>query len=509
VRTRAYYAPALVVFVGGENFQLSISTGTVGGVAWFPLGPREVYRPAYPVSRRYFENINQSNTVINNTVINNYYNNTNVTNVVYANRQVPGAVVAVPATAFVQSQRVSRVAVQVSPDVMVKAPVAVVPPLAPTETSVRGNAAQGDKPPARVLERPVVARTAPPAPRVGFAVQQPQLAAKPGKPLDDDARKELKPAATAPVVKVVAETKVVPPTQRLPAATVPIAPSDARGKSDDHKASAAPVIADDPRAPTTQATAPPQAARPAPIAQPPEQRGKLDQPGQPMKPGPPVAVTVAEPKIAPTPPAAVQSPQQRTQPEQPGKGRQSAPPVATLPPPQRAAQPQVAPAPPVVPPAPPAQPSEQRAKAEQPGKGSQRAPSVATPPPPPAAAPSIVSPPPQSAPTAPPAQSPEQRAKAEQPGNRSQRAQPEATPPPQSAAQLKAAPAPKVIPPALPAAQPPQPQTASSGGPRGQRAEPPASKASDMKKEVDEQKRDAEERLQKEKRDAEERLKRG
>ncbi len=109
VRTRAYYAPALVVFVGGENFQLSISTGTVGGVAWFPLGPREVYQPAYPVSRRYFQNINQSNTVINNTVINNYYNNTNVTNVVYANRQVPGAVVAVPATAFVQSQRVSRV----------------------------------------------------------------------------------------------------------------------------------------------------------------------------------------------------------------------------------------------------------------------------------------------------------------------------------------------------------------------------------------------------------------
>ena len=161
VRTRAYYAPALVVFVGGENFQLSISTGTVGGVAWFPLGPREVYQPAYPVSRRYFQNINQSNTIINNTVINNTYNNTNVTNVVYANRQVPGAVVAVPATAFVQSQRVSRAAVQVSPDVMVKAPVAVVPSLAPTETSVRGNAAPGDKPPARMLERPVVARTDP------------------------------------------------------------------------------------------------------------------------------------------------------------------------------------------------------------------------------------------------------------------------------------------------------------------------------------------------------------
>ena len=55
VRSRAYYAPALVAFVGGSNFQLSISSGNVGGIAWFPLGPREVYRPSYAVSRGYFE----------------------------------------------------------------------------------------------------------------------------------------------------------------------------------------------------------------------------------------------------------------------------------------------------------------------------------------------------------------------------------------------------------------------------------------------------------------------
>lgn len=211
VRTRAYYAPALVVFVGGDKFQLSISTGTVGGVAWFPLGPREVYQPAYPVSRRYFENINHSNTVINNTVINNTYNNINVTNVVYANQRVPGAVVAVPATTFVQSQPVSRSAVRVSEGMMVKAPVAVAPHLAPTGKSVRGNAAQGDKPPGRVFERPVVARTAPPEARIDFAAQQPQLTAKPGRPLDDAARKELKSAVATPAVKVIAETRVAPP----------------------------------------------------------------------------------------------------------------------------------------------------------------------------------------------------------------------------------------------------------------------------------------------------------
>ena len=336
---------------------------------------------------------------------------------------------------------------------MVKAPMAVVPHLAPTEKSVRGNAAQGDKPPARVFERPVVARTAPPEARIGFSAQQPQLTAKPGRPLDDAARKELKSAAPTPAVKVIAETKVAPPTQRLPAATAPIAPSDARKNSDDRKAPAAPVIADAPRAPTPQASAPPQPARPAPVAQAPEERGKSDQPGQPMKPGPLVAATPVEPKVAPPPPA-VQSPQQRTRPEQPGKGSQQAQPVATLPPPQSAAQTQAAPAPQVAPPAPPAQSPEQRAKVEQPGKGSQRPQPAATPPPP----------------------------------------------------QPRVAVAPKVAPPALPAqqptqtvpaVQPPQPQPASSEGPREKRPAPPASKSGDKKQDSDEQKPNAEDRPQK------------
>jgi hypothetical protein len=48
---RPVYAPALVAFVGGPRFSLSISVGGGGGVAaWFPLGPGEVYRPAYHVS---------------------------------------------------------------------------------------------------------------------------------------------------------------------------------------------------------------------------------------------------------------------------------------------------------------------------------------------------------------------------------------------------------------------------------------------------------------------------
>ena len=154
--------------------------------------------------------------MINTAVINNTYNNINVTNVIYANRQVAGAVIAVPTTAFVQSQSVSKAALRAPKELIPSAPVAVAPPLTPTEKSVRGAAAQRDTPPARVFERPVVAVSAPPVAHAGFAAQQPQLAAKPGKPLDDTARKALtrEPATPAPVVKVVTPTKQAPQALR-------------------------------------------------------------------------------------------------------------------------------------------------------------------------------------------------------------------------------------------------------------------------------------------------------
>jgi hypothetical protein len=59
------------------------------GIGWFPLGPREVYRPAYAVSRRYFDDVNVSNTMINRNVIGNYYSNPNAP-ITYANRREYG-----------------------------------------------------------------------------------------------------------------------------------------------------------------------------------------------------------------------------------------------------------------------------------------------------------------------------------------------------------------------------------------------------------------------------------
>jgi hypothetical protein len=384
VRSQAYYAPALVVFVGGNNFQLSLSSGNVGGVGWFPLGPREVYQPSYTVSRGYFENINISNTVVNTTVINNYYNNSNVTNVVYANREVAGAIIAVPTNTFVQSQPVSRAAVRVTREMVASAPLAIAAAIAPTQNSVRGNAGQGNKPPAQVFERPVVARTAPPAAQPGFAAQQQQLNSKPGKPLDEAVRKELKPAATAPApaVKVVAPTQAAAaPTKQPPPTAFEASPADARGKSEQRGNSpqreqpvALPAVppqrAAEPRAVAPPAAQPAPAAPPAPTAQPAEQRGRSDQRGNaeqrqqaPVAPAAPAAPPqrAAEPKaVAPPAPAA----QQPARPERnaPSAARQAEPP-AQAPAPAAARQTQSAPA--------QAQPANPKPNADK-GKGQAR-----------------------------------------------------------------------------------------------------------------------------------------
>ena len=239
-REQAVYAPALVAFVGGQNFQVSVSVGSaMAAVGWFPLAPREVYQPSYPVSRGYFDNINRSNAVIAPTTITNVYNTTNVTNTtivnnttnivktVYVNQQVSGAVVAVPAQAFAQSQSVARAAVPLSSEVALNAQVAPGATVAPVQQSVHGGAPLAlAKPPARELA--VVAHTPPPPPPVPFAEQQKHLAANPGKPIDEASRAQLKPtivpgpeAKVSVIAAARAPVPTAPPPTTAPAPKTP------------------------------------------------------------------------------------------------------------------------------------------------------------------------------------------------------------------------------------------------------------------------------------------------
>ena len=470
VRERAYYAPALVAFVGGNNFQLSISSGNVGGIGWFPLAPREVYRPSYTASRGYFERVNISNTVINNTVINNYYNNSNVTNIVYANQTVPGAVVAVPTNVFVQSQSVARAAVPVSPDMMGSRPVMVVPSLAPTAQSVRGGAVQMGAPPSSMFDRAVVARTAPPPAVAGFAAQQQQLSAQPGRPLDAAARRDVRQTTTgpAPVVNVVAPAQAAPPTILPPRVPPAAGVNEGRGRSDDRRGPG-----NRSESPVPPPVAAPQFAPPASAAQPNEQRGRpAEQRGrgeqqraqpfaQPQNSAPP---PVAPPQFAPSAPYS-QPVEQRGRPtEQRGRGEQErAQPFAQ---PQSAAPRPVSP-PQFAPPAPAAQSSEQRGRpTEQRGRAEQqRADPVA---PPQNAAPSPV-----AAPQVPAAQPMEQRGRPNEQRGRGeqQRGQPMVAPP----------------------ASPPLPGAAASA----EEPKPVASRPKDKKKDGDDDKRDEDKRKQK------------
>ncbi|HWX80394.1 MAG TPA: DUF6600 domain-containing protein [Steroidobacteraceae bacterium] len=236
VYVRPVYAPALVAWVGAG-----------AGVAWFALGPREVYVPSYPVSRRYVNQINISNTNVNTTVINNVYNTTvinnktvNITNVNYANRNVRGAIASTTSQAFSSAQPVSRNLARVDERELASAPVrAFAPATVPTKQAVLGaGRLVSAKPPASVETRTVVARASPPPPQPAFEQREQAIRANQGKPLSVNQVRQIQssePSRVAPVRLAPAVTPVQtgglaprpgaavgePPQQRPPPPPVP------------------------------------------------------------------------------------------------------------------------------------------------------------------------------------------------------------------------------------------------------------------------------------------------
>jgi hypothetical protein len=189
---RPVYSPALVAWVGGAP--MGAAAGFAGGarVGWFPLGPREVYVPAYPVSQTYVRNINVSNTTVTNIYITNVYNH-NVRDIHYVNRNAPGAITAVSQSTFTTAQSVGRNAVRLSRNELSGATESTTAPaITPTRQSVLGAGATGARirrPPPALQNRQVLAKTTPPPAPVPFAAQQQAIQAHGGRPI---ARSELK-----------------------------------------------------------------------------------------------------------------------------------------------------------------------------------------------------------------------------------------------------------------------------------------------------------------------------
>src|SRR5262249_28345540 len=143
---RPVYAPAQVAWINSSNMEVLIALGgrSGGGVAWFPLGPRDVYCPSYHVGPRYVERVNISNTtIVNRTQVANVYNNiyvnktVNVTNITYQNQRVNNAVTATSQTTFTSAQPVHNNIIRVNERDVTAAPVAPTgPAVVPQQRSV-------------------------------------------------------------------------------------------------------------------------------------------------------------------------------------------------------------------------------------------------------------------------------------------------------------------------------------------------------------------------------------
>lgn len=320
---RPVYAPALVVFVGGGG------GGFGGNMGWFPLGPREVYVPSYNVSPAYVNRVNVSNTTVNVTTVTNVYNTTiinkttNITNVTYVNRNVSGAVTAVPQQAFTSGQPVARAAVTVNARDIASAPVNARAAVAPNRNSVLGlhanTANRVAAPPAAVASRAVVAKAVAPPPPVPFAARQQALAAHPGQPIARQEMQRLQPATRTPeAVAARPAVKQAPPGKAAQAS--PVQPGMARpgnqpGNPNANRPGNPPANqpANRPGAAPTQPNNRPQPNQPQPNQPQPNNRPEPNRP-QPNQPTP--NNRPAEPPAKNDRPAAAQ-PNSRPQPNQP------------------------------------------------------------------------------------------------------------------------------------------------------------------------------------------------
>jgi len=276
VRVRPVYAPALVAFVGGSGFSLSINVGGGGPVGWFPLGPRDVYVPWFHASRRYFTNVNVTNirnVYVNRTVINNYYSDYRAGRMPargghdYAYRRMPGAVTAVPRNVFAGARPVRPAVLKLNRTQLERSEVALRPGVNPGKASVglrrptmRPTVLKGREP----FVRPVVARHQPPPRPVDFAAREKIIAQQHGQPLTRAQMQDLRKARPAAEQRN-GRVKLVPAVANVRRAAAPGRPSEPAARNQPARTVAAPRPAEPSSRRASPANPPPMnAVRPRP-----------------------------------------------------------------------------------------------------------------------------------------------------------------------------------------------------------------------------------------------------
>lgn len=185
------YSPALVAFVGGPGFSLTVSGGGGGNVGWFPLAPRDPFVPWWGARAR------ETNlTSVTNVT---YVNRTYVT-VVNQNTFISGGPIA---TNTIRDPRVLR---EISTAPILRGPLPIVPVASSIRVSTKSTGS-APRPPAAALTRPVVTHLAPaPAPAI-FREKTNLIRENRGAPVDPAQAAHLSPVSRAiqPTRSVVVE----------------------------------------------------------------------------------------------------------------------------------------------------------------------------------------------------------------------------------------------------------------------------------------------------------------
>jgi hypothetical protein len=220
---RPVYAPALVAWVHGHGF--APSGASVANVGWLPLGPRETYVPAVPVSDAYLRKVNLASTLGagNNAPSVRYVNSTAT------------AITQVPQGAFIGAQRVSTHTLPVTAATLTGIAIgASAPPIAPVRQSVLGAGGAGNAhPPPALAYRAVVSRAIPARSPASFETQLAAIQANGGRPLGRADLAQLRPGAPTAAVHALKATAAASGTNPRPFASSPsYAPAVAPLRSD-------------------------------------------------------------------------------------------------------------------------------------------------------------------------------------------------------------------------------------------------------------------------------------
>ncbi|HKA43498.1 MAG TPA: DUF6600 domain-containing protein [Burkholderiales bacterium] len=151
------YSPAMVAFIGGAGFSVSVGISRASAVGWVPLGWREPYIPWYRASRAHVQSVNVTN-------VTNVTNISNVTNIRYINRSAPSAVTVVSRENFMAARPVRQAALDVPARTLAAASVMRGSPVATPARASLAAAQAGSRPPAAITTREAVAVNTPPAP---------------------------------------------------------------------------------------------------------------------------------------------------------------------------------------------------------------------------------------------------------------------------------------------------------------------------------------------------------